>query len=102
MPLLPTNGSLLTTLHTLQQQLQTGSLSVAQQNALLPELLGTLLESQQQIEQLRKTLLQIPHGNGDHSDYCRMQNNGLAPKQGEHCHCHVKAIQETLQQCPPA
>lgn len=46
---------------------------------------------------LRHALLQVPHGTGDHTDLCRMHNEGLPPMQDEHCHCHVGKVRAAIQ-----
>ncbi|OSM02522.1 hypothetical protein MAIT1_02676 [Magnetofaba australis IT-1] len=49
-------------------------------------------------QQLRHVLMRVPHGHGDHSDRCRMANDGLAPSAPDQCQCHVAEIRAVLAQ----
>ncbi|MEG3637759.1 hypothetical protein [Magnetococcus sp. PR-3] len=85
-------------LEDLHMAYQAGHLDPHKLASLAGPLLLTLQQYQQNLQQLRKVLLQVPHGPGDHSDLCRMHNQGLAPKEDDHCHCHVGAIRQILAQ----
>ncbi len=41
---------------------------------------------------LRQVLQSVPHGTGDHTDLCRMQNEGISPADEEKCRCHVGRV----------
>ncbi|MBF0342315.1 MAG: hypothetical protein HQL95_15325 [Magnetococcales bacterium] len=45
---------------------------------------------------LRQVLRKVPHGGGDHTDFCRMENEGLPPREDSLCHCHVALIRRAL------
>ena len=45
---------------------------------------------------LRQVLLRVPHGTGDHTDLCRMQNEGMAPMDDQNCRCHVGRIRAVI------
>lgn len=45
---------------------------------------------------LRQVLLRVPHGTGDHTDLCRMQNEGLPPMDDKKCHCHVGRVRAAI------
>ncbi|MBF0272077.1 MAG: hypothetical protein HQL98_08455 [Magnetococcales bacterium] len=49
-----------------------------------------------ELENLRQVLRCIPHGRGDHTDFCRMENEGLPPVDDAHCCCHVAMIRKYL------
>ena len=46
---------------------------------------------------LRQVLLKVPHGTGDHTDLCRMQNEGLPPMDDHKCRCHVGRVRMAIQ-----
>ncbi|MBF0584090.1 MAG: hypothetical protein HQL80_07645 [Magnetococcales bacterium] len=52
---------------------------------------------QRMAQALREVLLSVPHGMGDHTDLCRLQNEGVAPADDRHCHCHVGRVRAALQ-----
>lgn len=62
------------------------------------ELLAQLEESQRMAHALRKVLQSVPHGMGDHTDLCRMSNEGVAPADDLQCRCHVARIRAALRQ----
>ncbi|MBF0186492.1 MAG: hypothetical protein HQL50_01045 [Magnetococcales bacterium] len=45
---------------------------------------------------MRKALLYTPHGLGDHTDRCRMENGGAGPGRLNDCICHVALIDKAL------
>lgn len=45
---------------------------------------------------LRHLLIRVPHGSGDHTDLCRMANEGLPPTDPELCRCHVALVRNAL------
>lgn len=47
---------------------------------------------------LRQELLLVPHGTGDHTDLCRMQNDGSAPMAEKNCRCHVGRVRAAIRQ----
>lgn len=55
-----------------------------------------LAQVENEVKELRNLLQHVPHGRGDHTDFCRMANDGLPPEQNEHCRCHVAMIRKTL------
>lgn len=48
------------------------------------------------VKMLRKVLSGVPHSTGDHSDLCRMHNDGRAPRDETKCLCHVGKVKEAL------
>ncbi|MBF0160411.1 MAG: hypothetical protein HQL58_12915 [Magnetococcales bacterium] len=53
---------------------------------------------QEQVAAALRILLRVPHGQGDHTDYCRFQNGGLPPTGQQPCHCHVSLVQRALRE----
>ncbi|MBF0182252.1 MAG: hypothetical protein HQM03_19730 [Magnetococcales bacterium] len=51
-----------------------------------------------QVRELRELLRRIPHSLGDHTDLCRMANDGLPPRENERCRCHVAPILQALKE----
>lgn len=47
---------------------------------------------------LRQVLMRVPHGTGDHTDLCRMQNEGLPPMKEQNCHCHVGQVRAAIRE----
>ncbi|MBF0097180.1 MAG: hypothetical protein HQM04_11865 [Magnetococcales bacterium] len=47
--------------------------------------------------ELRQLLQAVPHGLGDHTDFCRLQHGGVPPRDDSVCHCHVGKIRRALQ-----
>ncbi|MBF0613893.1 MAG: hypothetical protein G8237_12575 [Magnetococcales bacterium] len=55
-----------------------------------------LARAEEEVRHLRQVLRRIPHGRGDHTDFCRMENEGLPPADDARCHCHVSWIRKSL------
>ncbi|HIJ83289.1 MAG: hypothetical protein HW380_3326 [Magnetococcales bacterium] len=51
---------------------------------------------QGQMELLYQALIKVPCGTGDHTDLCRMHNQGLPPLDNDQCRCHVGAVRIAL------
>ncbi|MEO5345329.1 MAG: hypothetical protein H7834_02985 [Magnetococcus sp. YQC-9] len=49
-----------------------------------------------ELQLMRQVLRSIPHGQGDHTDFCRMENEGLPPVDDAHCRCYVAAVRKAL------
>ncbi|MBF0215162.1 MAG: hypothetical protein HQM00_16645 [Magnetococcales bacterium] len=64
----------------------------------LAEARRRLARAEAEIHTLRQLLYGVPHGRGDHTDFCRMENAGLPPSDDAHCRCHVASIRRALQQ----
>ncbi|MEO5340749.1 MAG: hypothetical protein H7837_09595 [Magnetococcus sp. MYC-9] len=47
---------------------------------------------------LRRVLQSVPHGTGDHTDLCRLHNEGIAPDDEQKCRCHVGRVRAALRQ----
>ncbi|MBF0461580.1 MAG: hypothetical protein HQL87_09305 [Magnetococcales bacterium] len=62
------------------------------------EALAQAAASRQMAEALRQVLQLVPHGMGDHTDLCRMQNEGRAPVEEQNCQCHVGRVCAVLRQ----
>lgn len=52
--------------------------------------------SQELLHLLYQALLKVPRGMGDHTDLCRMKNNGLPPTQDTACQCHVGPVRKAI------
>ncbi|MBF0161519.1 MAG: hypothetical protein HQL88_04450 [Magnetococcales bacterium] len=61
-------------------------------------LLAQLEAARERAEALRRVLLSVPHGTGDHTDLCRMHNEGISPRDEQQCRCHVGRICAALRQ----
>ena len=48
---------------------------------------------------LRQALRRVPRGMGDHTDLCRMENNGTPPRTIRDCRCHVGPVRQALESC---
>lgn len=62
----------------------------------LTEARRRLARAEGEVQRLRQVLRRIPHGHGDHTDLCRMENEGLPPSDDAHCHCHVAMVRRSL------
>ena len=62
----------------------------------VPVLLAQLEAAQKMANDLRQVLSSVPHGTGDHTDLCRMHNEGRSPRREQQCHCHVGRILAAL------
>ncbi|MBF0163207.1 MAG: hypothetical protein HQL97_09990 [Magnetococcales bacterium] len=62
----------------------------------LAEARRRLARAEAEVQLLRQVLRSIPHGRGDHTDFCRMENEGLPPVDEAHCRCYVAAIRKAL------
>ncbi|MBF0140305.1 MAG: hypothetical protein HQL74_08490 [Magnetococcales bacterium] len=57
---------------------------------------GGACSHQEWLETLYLALIKVPCGTGDHTDLCRMHNNGLPPLDNDRCHCHVGPVRAAL------
>lgn len=57
---------------------------------------GAVCSEPERLELLYQALLKVPCGTGDHTDLCRMHNDGLPPLDNERCHCHVGLVRVAL------
>ncbi|MBF0172553.1 MAG: hypothetical protein HQL83_03790 [Magnetococcales bacterium] len=48
------------------------------------------------LELLYQALIKVPRGMGDHTDLCRMHNQGLPPADDHLCRCHVGPVRAAL------
>ncbi|MBF0447513.1 MAG: hypothetical protein HQL67_04865 [Magnetococcales bacterium] len=55
-----------------------------------------IAELEQRCAAYRDVLLRVPHSRGDHSDLCRMKNEGQPPPTADQCHCHVGLVSAAL------
>ena len=73
---------------------------IEQENRFISEREQQAVERAEKAEQmalaLRQVLLRVPHGTGDHTDLCRMQNEGMAPMDDQNCRCHVGRIRTVI------
>ncbi|MBF0437988.1 MAG: hypothetical protein HQL93_02590 [Magnetococcales bacterium] len=60
------------------------------------ELIHQVAQAQAHVRALQQVLSRIPHGRGDHTDLCRMANEGMPPVDNDHCQCHVALIRKAL------
>jgi hypothetical protein len=56
----------------------------------------TIAKLEAQCESYREALSKVPHSRGDHTDLCRMNNDGQVPKDAESCCCHVGKVTAAL------
>lgn len=54
------------------------------------------LSPQDHLERLYQALVRVPCGTGDHTDLCRMHNQGLPPLDHDRCRCHVGIVRTAL------
>lgn len=57
-----------------------------------------LAQARQMAQALRQVLLSVPHGTGDHTDFCRLHNEGISPSEEDKCRCHVGRVCAALRQ----
>jgi hypothetical protein len=66
----------------------------------MSEIETALAQAQQMARALRQILASVPHGTGDHTDLCRMQNEGISPSDEAKCQCHVGRVCAALRKWP--
>ncbi|MBF0629047.1 MAG: hypothetical protein HQL91_12590 [Magnetococcales bacterium] len=64
----------------------------------LAETRRRIARAEGELQVLRQVLRRVPHGRGDHTDFCRMENEGLPPPNDEACRCHVAMVRKCLKQ----
>ncbi|MEO5363140.1 MAG: hypothetical protein H7838_05900 [Magnetococcus sp. DMHC-8] len=62
------------------------------------EALARAVAAERMAQALRQVLMSVPHGTGDHTDLCRLHNDGISPADEQKCRCHVGRICAALRE----